>query len=1076
VRKLFSIMRLVFVIAVGLLCAQSIQRLDAQTTLGSILGTVTDPAGATVPDVTLKLQNLATGETRTGATGPTGDYIFALIPPATYTLTATRSGFATVVVENLILDVNQTLRHDITLALGLVSQQINVQANPVQVNSENAALGSVIESSDIVQLPLNGRDFMQLATLSAGVSPPATQNGMSVANLWDAGRSAMTIAVSGSREQAPDFLFDGIPSKEFFFGMVGIEPPVDSIAEFKIQQGYFSPEFGLPAAVNVVFKSGTNTVHGGAWEFFRNDVLDARNFFDINRLPYRQNQFGANVGGPAIKNKLFWFGDYEGYREIQTSTSYAIVPTPAQLAGDFSGLPTIYDPSTWNPATQTRQPFKNNQITSISSFAKVYDQFIPPPNSAPIAALGNANLVGPTRYILDDTKYDIRVDLTPSQKDAIFSRFSLWNSGQETGAIFPYGATTTPMRTRNAALGWTHVFSPTLVSNFRAGLDRVWYDGLGPEGATTYPDWPTKLGLTNLNAIPVCNSVPAVGLSLYSTFGYSNANCIVATNTDKVFSEAISYTRGRHTLSMGGEAIRINWNMIAAYLMNGSFTFTGQFTGNPATKAPGDATADYLLGDPAGVGSEGIKSPTYRTTWWPDLYINDDFKVTKKLTLNLGLRWQLTPPPPEKNNNVYALNFMTGAEVQCGTNGVPRGCISTHYADFAPRIGIAYALAKNWAVRVSGGTFYDRLPGNEWAWNSNGPPFANSYSATSDFYTPTISIPGLFPTYSPNVPGASQFDLVDRKDPYVEQWTVSIEHTLPGRIFTEVAYVGSKGTHLSKRLDANLDPSPPALTDTRSVQERRPFPQWSFILTDQGRASSEYDGLQITVRKEYGHGLTFLSGYTWSKSLDNDSYDQRPSRNYRPGDMDKGRSVYDLRNRLTASAVWDLPFGNGLTGLGKRVAQGWQINGILTLQGGLPFQVATSDDPSNTGSFWLPRPNRICNGNLPVSQRIPSHWFNVGCFVEPAFDTYGNAGVGYLDTDGTKDVDFSVVRNFVIHENLRLQFRAEAFNLLNSVNFGQPGAGFAAGSGAAGQVSSVYGVVSSAGAPREIQFALKLMW
>jgi len=1058
-------MRIAFLIVVALVLAHSVQKLGAQTTVGSVVGSVTDPTGAGVPDVALKLQNVGTGETRIGATNPTGDYNFALIPPATYTLTASKSGFGTVVVENLVVTVTQTLRHDITLSLAQVSQQVTVQATRVQVNTENATLGSVVESAQIVQLPLDGRNFLQLATLSAGVNPPAMQNGESTTQGLTGGRANLTVSVSGVREISPEFLFDGIPNKQFFYGAVGLEPPVDSLAEFKIQQGYFSPEFGAPAAINVVFKSGTNAIHGAAWEFLRNDVLDARNFFDVNRPPYRQNQFGGNLGGRIIKNKLFWFGDYEGFRVVQSGTSYEKVPTQAQLQGNFSGLPTVYDPSTWNATTQTRQPFANNTIP-LTQFANDYNPFIPAPNSAPLPSLGYANLVGTTVYTLDDTKFDVRVDFAKSQSDTIFSRFSFMNSGQNSTSLNPFGGTISPLHSRNAVLGWTHVFSPTLVSDFRAGLDRSFLNSATPEGATTNPDWPTKVGLINLNQVPVCNGVPAVGLSSYSTFGFSFANCIVSGNTNIMVSDDISYTRGRHMLTMGGRLIRENWYMITAYTQNGSLGFTGQFTGNPATNAPGDATADYLLGDPANVSGGKPSGATYRRAWWPDLYINDDIKATSKLTLNLGVRWQVTPPPPEKYSHLYAFDYQNGTLINCGTGGIPAGCISTHAADFAPRIGIAYALAKNWAVRASGGIFYDRLPGNEWCWNSVGPPFTESYAASSDFYTPTIPIPGLFPNTSVSLEGAYLFNLADRTDPYLQQWTFSIEHTLPGNVFAQVAYVGAKGTHLSKRVDANLAPNPPALSDTSSVQSRRPYPQWSFILSDEGRANSEYEGLQVTVRKEYSHGLTFLSGYTWAKSLDNDSYDGKATRNYRPGDMDKGRSIFDLRNRFTVSAVWDLPLGKGLTGLGKQAVQGWQVNGILTLQSGLPFQATTPDDPSNTGAFWIPRPNRICNGNLPVSQRVPTHWFDTSCFVEPAFDTYGNGGVAYLDTDGTKSFDLALVKNFPIHESLHLQFRAESFNTMNNVNFGRPGSGMGAG----------FGVVGSAGAAREIQFALKLMW
>jgi Carboxypeptidase regulatory-like domain len=1054
------------IMAVLLLSGMGTSLLTAQTA-GTVSGIITDQSNAPVPDVKLVLQNVDTGDSRDGTSTITGNYTFALVPPGRYKLTAARSGFGTVVVKDIVVQVNSAVTHDITVAVAQGSEQVTVKASAVEVDRHTAALGEVVQARQIVDLPLNGRDFLQLATLSAGVNPPAVQNGESVTQGLSGGRPSLTVSVSGSREISPEFLFDGIPSKQFFYGAVGVEPPVDSLAEFKIQRGYFSPEFGAPAVVNVVVKSGTNAIHGAAWEFLRNDVLDARNFFDTSKPPYRQNQYGANGGGPAIKNKLFWFGDYEGFKVRQSGTSFATVPTTAMLQGNFSELPAIYDPATYNAANQTRQQFPNNQIPGdrISSFAQAYDQFIPAPNSSPVASLGGANLFGRTEHILNDGKFDVRVDYTRSVTNTVFARFSYLNSDESDTSILPFGGTISPLHSRNAVAAWTHVFSPALVNDVRIGLDRSFLNSATPEGATTNPDWPTKVGLQNLNQIPVCNGVPAVGISGYTTFGFGFGNCIVTGNTDKIVSDNLSYTRGKHTITTGFRLTRINWRMIGSFTQNGSLNFTGQFTG-PSAGVAGDATADYLLGAPANVSGEKPSSPTYRNAWWPDAYVNDNFQVTRKFTVNLGLRWQFTPPPTEKFNNLFAFNFKTGELQRCGTNGIPAGCLSSHHADFAPRVGLAYALTNNWVIRSSFGLFYDRLPGNEWVWNSIGPPFVVGYSASSDPNVPTINISTLFPAFTPNLQGSSLFDLVDRLDPYLDQWTFSVQHTLPGSILAEAAYVGSKGTHLSKRVDANLDPSPPAPGDTRSVQDRRLYPQWGFILSDQGRGSSEYHGLQLTLRKEYSYGLTFLVGYTWAKSLDNDSYDRKATRNYRPGDMDKGRSIFDLRNRFVGSVVYDLPFGKNLTGVSKQLIQGWQLNAILTLQSGLPFQVTTPDDPSNTGASWIPRPNRICNGNLPVGQRTPQHWFDSRCFVEPAQNTYGNAGVAYLDTDGTKSLDFAAIKNFPIRE-ARVQFRAESFNALNTVNFGRPGDTLGTPS---------FGQVLIAGSARVIQFALKLLW
>jgi hypothetical protein len=1043
-------------------------KLLAQTT-GTVSGIVTDQTGAVIPRVSLKLQNSDTGEVRTSLSSAGGEYIFALIEPGTYELTASKSGFNSVSVRGLAVQVNTPLLHNITLTLGEVMQQVTVQASPVAVNYQNATLGEVIGPQKMVELPLNGRDFLQLATLSAGVNPPAVQNGQSVTQGLSGGRPTLTVSISGSREISPEFLFDGMLSKHDFYGAVGIEPPVDSIAEFKVQRGYFSPEFGAPGVVNVVIKSGTNSFHGAAWEFLRNDVLDARNFFDTTKPPYRQNQFGGNAGGRIVKDKVFFFGDYEGIRIRRSSTGYARVPTTQQLQGNFTGLPTIYDPATFNSVTQTRQPFTNNQIPTdrFSPFVAKYAQFIPPPNTAPIASLGGANLVNQLSHIQNDNKYDIKVDYNRSSKDTFFGRFSFLNSSLIDTAVVPFDDAISPLHSRNVALSWTHVFSPNIVNDFRAGLDRVFLDTGAPRDPTKYPDWPTKLGLTNLNQIPDCNAVPTVGLQGYTGFGYVFQNCVITGNTDKRFLDNLSYIRGRHHLSMGGQLVRVNRRNIGGYATNGSLQYTGQYTGNPATGAPGDATADYLLGAANNASGSAASHPIYFNAWWPDLYINDDFRVTPKLTLNAGLRWQFTQPLIEKYNNQGKLDFSTGQILYAGENGQPRNIISPRYADFSPRFGVAYSPRENWAIRASAGVFYDRLPGNETTWGTIFPKFACSYAISSDVFVPTIDVTTLFPTCTPQTTGEFLFDLVDRTNPYLYQWTTSIQRTLPSSMILEVAYIGSKGTHLSKRVDANLASLPSGPSDTRSVQDRRPFPQYSFILSDHGRGNSEYEGLQINLRKEFSQGLSFLTGYTWAKSLDNDSYDGKATRNYRPQDMDKGRSIFDLRNRFTASAIYQLPFGRSLTGLKRAAIAGWSINGILTFQSGLPFEVTTAEDFSNTGAFWIPRPNRICDGNLPGGQRSPNRWFDTSCFVDPLPNTYGNGGVAYLDTDGTKNLDFALLKDFKVSESKALQFRAEFFNTFNNVNFGVPGATL--------DTPSI-GVVSSALSGRIIQFGLKFEW
>ncbi|MCL4402448.1 MAG: TonB-dependent receptor, partial [Acidobacteria bacterium] len=945
---------------------------------GSLVVTVSDKSGGTVADASLELQNIATGQTRTALSSGTGAYTFDLIPSGVYRLKVSKPGFAPLTVDGINVQVNTVARQNVTLEVATVASQVNVEANAAQIIVDTPALGEVIETKTITDLPLNGRDFLQLATLSAGVAPPIKPIGganpfQSVAQGFSSLRPTLVVSVSGVREASADYLFDGIPSRQQFYGAVGLQPPVDSIDEFKIMRGYFSPEFGQPAVINVVTKSGTNALHGTAWEFFRNDALDARSFFDRQKAPWRMNQFGFNLGGPIIKNKLFWFGDYEGQRTRQFTQSFATVPTDAMFAGDFSGLPTIFDPSTYDPATGTKQPFAGNQVPGdrISGFSQKYRRFFPAPNTSTLTAVGNANLAGQTNETLNEDKWSIKLDYVISEKDSIFGRFSYMNSGDVITNLFPTRGQDSPLNSRNAVIGWTHVFSPTVVNDFRAGLDRAFQSQGGPLQDLGSQDWPTYLGLQNLNQISECNAAPNVSILGFSTAGVGNPNCIIPSNTNKIFRDNLSLIRGKHSLSFGGEYTRLFYRNIAALNPLGSLSFTGAYTGN--------GVADYLLGNPFTVSGSKPAAPGYMIGFLGSLYANDDFKVSNKFTLNFGLRWQIAPPMLEKYDRLGVFDQTTGLIDIAGQNGNSRRLLTTFYRDFSPRVGFAYAPTPNWSIRSSYGLYYDRPPGNDLAWNNIKWPFQIGYAQVGDPHVPTINVAGLFPTTAPGqlpAVGTSLFNYSDRSgDPYLQQWTFSVQRSLPGSIVLETAYVGSKGTHLSKRTDLNLAPlAVPG--DTRPVQLRRPYPQWSFILSDGGIGVSNYQGLQITLRKEYSHGLTILGGYTWSRSMDSDSFDSKASRNYHPGDRDYGRSIFDLRNRGTASVLYELPFAKGAKGFTGAVASGWELSTIVTLQSGLPMTVLEPFDQSNTGVIvsWA-RPNRVCDGNLPPGQRTPTHWF-----------------------------------------------------------------------------------------------------
>jgi hypothetical protein len=1032
----------------------------AQKSTGDILGTVTDDSGSVVPGVKITLTNEDTQDKRDATTNALGDYRFPFVPIGTYSIRAEREGFKGVTVSRLVLNVNDERRQDITLQVGEVTQSVDVTAAPVAVNAENPTLGGLVDTKRIEQLPLNGRAFLNLANLVAGAVDTAAFGAEDNATGYiGQGRPGQSVSVSGVRSVDTLILFDGVSSKNQYQNNIGIQPTPDSIAEFKVLTGYITPEFGAPSAVNVVTKSGTNEFHGAVWEFLRNDKLDARNTFESEVPKLRHNQFGGAGGGRIIKDKLFFFGDYERLERRGASTStFATVPIPAFFSGDFSSVPTpIIDPL-------TGQPFPNNQIPEgrISSFAKAAQQFWPAPTPNAPAPY---NFLGTGRSTQTDEKWSARLDWNVSEKDKIFGRFSFMDSDLAFIGAFPYSGSETPVHSRNFSVDWTHVFSPRMVNVVRVGLDHVFVAAGAPYASASNPDFGAILGLENLRNPPQCNSLTSVSVQGVTGFGGATS-CEVPTNHNLIYSDNFSYQVGRHYITFGGELVQFREEDIVSFDANGNLSFTGQFSGN--------GIADFILGYPFHAGGGQWQGPMNRRAWWPSLYINDEFKVTPSLSLSYGLRWQYTQPPIEVDDKMGMIDFANeGNLLLAGRNGVSRGLRTPHKKDFAPRVGFAWAPggSQNWAVRSSYGIFYARMPGNEYVWQGITYPWNLSFAYTSEASRPTINIDDLFPTVpidfnNPNPPpGSFMFNLEDGKNPYLQQWTLSIEHTLPGGIFTQAAYVGSKGTHLSKRFDQNLAPLP-ALDDPRPLEERRPFPQYNFILNDKNVANSWYHGLQLTARKSYGHGLVGQASYTWSHCLDQDSYDGKATRNYRLDDLDKGRCIHDFRQRFVLSTVYDLPFGQRLTGVAKQVLAGWRVNAIVGLQTGGQFTIY-APDLSDTGAIFATRPNVTCNPNLPADQRNRNRWFDTSCFATAPFRTYGNAPSNWMDGPPLHSIDLSLAKVFRLTESKSLEFRAEAFNFPNLTNLGIPDNGLG---------SPSFGTISTAKDGRQIQFGLKFVF
>ena len=1031
-----------------------------QTITGTITGSVSDQSGAAIPRVDLTATNTQTGVTYRAVGGENGIYRISLLPPGFYDLVAAKASFKKATVTGIEVKVDVVVGKDVTLEVGELSETVSVEANTNIVETESPSLGTVVQERQLTELPLIQRNFLKLATIAAGVMPQPTQNGEAPY----ARRPDYQIAVSGQRHTSTNTLFDGIPSKEFYIGANAAVPPVEAIAEFKVQHGYFAGSTDNAAVVNVVTKSGTNEIHGALWEFHQDQHLNARNFFSAGRPPSLQNKFGFAAGGPAIKNKLFWFGAYEGHRERVDSTGRGQVPETGWLSGDFSNLSTqLTDPL-------TGQPFPGNRIPSsrIDPFAKKFIDFgfIPVPN-APGQLF---NFLGVTGLVRNDDTYLVRVDYAHSDSDKFFGRYSQTESLVSNRNLFtPLANGEFPLNSYNAVVDWVHIFSPTLTLNAKAGLNRV----LGVGSAKRPPGpggqlWTAAFGLKNLGESQSCDNAPGVTILGLSGFGAA-ADCENALQNDYHYLANIQWVRGRHHLS-GGVEFRDKFQQLTiASSAEGRFGYNNAFSGNNV--------ADFLLGLPSQLQGGTAGSPFYKNGLWFNGFVHDDFKFSRSLSFSFGMRYQVYPWLTEKYNR-GAVFDTRGAGGFIFASPQDRRIVYTDKNDWAPRFGFAWAPGgrEDFVLRSSFGIFYDEVPGNELAWDSLGPNASVIQTFTSDRTRPTLSMQNLFPKPPGKDPsqvrGISPILLSnrDRRDAYQQVWTLSLQKTIGWQTLLDVAYVGSRGLKLSKRRDINRPATgAPFSCDAACRKARMPYPDFGFILTDNADGHSYYDGLQINVRKGLTHGFSFLIGYTYSKALDTDSYDAKGARNGRPGDNDKARATFDLRQRFVNSLIYEVPKLESL-GIGRHILGGWQVSGITTLQTGQPFHVTVGVDQSNTNAVFERRPNRIGNGNLPAGQRTPQSWIDKAAFVLSPEGTYGTSGAHFLDSDGYIGLDFAVAKNFplsFISEQSKLQFRFEGFNAFNHANFNKPNANFS---------STSFGIITAAQPSRTLQLGLKFVF
>jgi hypothetical protein len=947
-----------------------------------------------------------------------------------------------------------------------MNESVVVSGEAPLVQAETSSLGEVIESRQIIDLPLNGRNYVDLATLTSGVVRTAEGTNGNVGGFFVA---------NGTRGTQANYILDGIDNNDN--GGAAIYTNVDAIEEFKVQTSNYSAEFGRAggAVLNTSTKSGANDVSASAFYFLRDESLDARGFFEdpkVPKAPFHFQQFGGTLGGPVRKDKTFFFVDYQGTRRTSADTGIFSVPTAAQKRGDFSedGNNVIYDPL-------TGAPFPGNVIPQarFSPLAAAFVALWPDPNQP---GLKNNYLVNPERT-QDIDQGDVRLDHQFSDRDRAFLRGSFAKRDRFIPPPFPgranggeYGTGTTTTDTWGAVLGYTHVLSKSTVNELRVGFNRVKSDvGIAPGGQQLPPP---ELLVPGVAQDPLIDGITVFDPAGYSRVGDPEFIPTYTLTKELQFSDTLSLVRGRHSLKAGLQARRSAFDLFQVPDPRGKFSFSGEFTQDADhNEDTGDPLADALLGLSSQIDISNLTKVKNRT-FVMSAYFQDDFKVKSSLVLNLGLRWDYTGPTVEADDRQSNFDFATGQIVVANQNGNSRGLIEVDKLNFAPRLGFAWTPAKDGKTVVRGGygIFYaPQEVRTGWQLGFN-VPFFYSISQSSEFgVTPAAIVDEGFPALSPEDAAFPLVVSVDRRfhSPYYQQWSIGVQRELPWNAMIEVAYVGSKGTHLQVLRDFNQPPPGPG-----DIQARRPYPQFGTFVGITNGGTSTYNSLQVKLTRRFSKGLWLLSAFTLGKAR-NDQPEICCASPWPPNSLDVaaelGPADYDQRYRWVTSFAWDLPIGKGRRFLDKcgaldLILGGWQLGGIVTVAAGFPFSPATGLDTSNTGTFGQLRLDVVGDPELPSSERSPQRWFDTSAYRVPGEFQFGNAGRNSLIGPGTRTADLYLKKVFSFAGKHRLELRVEGFNVFNHPNFGLPDNYFDSG--------EAFGTITYTAIPmRQVQFGLR---
>jgi Carboxypeptidase regulatory-like domain/TonB dependent receptor-like, beta-barrel len=1098
----------------------------AQVTTGTITGTVQDTSKAVVPNAKVTVTNSQKGTSLVFQTGPDGSYYAPFLIPGIYEVKVEKQGFRTQVHTGIVLQVDQQARVDFTLALGQVTQTVTVTAAPPLVQSHSASLGQVINQTSVEALPLNGRNFAQLVWLTTGVTTGQIGENLSGSSTFNP-RAASDFNALGSQANANGWLVDGIVNNEETFNTVILQPTIESIQEFKVLTGVYSAEFGRGAGiVSVSTRSGSNQYHGSAMDYLRNTVLNARNYFAAPtqpKPPFIRNQFEATFGGPVVipkiyngHNHTFIFLDYAGQRQIQGLSFVNTVPTATVRNGDFSqytdtkgNLIPIYDPLTTSVVGGqiVRQQFAGNMISpgAINPVGLRVASLYPLPN-----APGNFNnYLDTAARTVNDNSGTARVDHTFSQADSMFVRFMyekyVLNAPQGQSAcclpsnpsqiqqydLGPYvaGIQYTTLKTSGLAIDETHVFRSNLVNDFRTGYART-------DPHTIQSDFGHKpadaLGIQNINVTPFSTGLPNINVQEFTGLsGGPGFLPVRPVDTLEQAEDTVSWIKGPHQLKFGVRWLHRDYSPFTNSNTRGSINLNDNFTNNPTTNSGGSGLATLLLGYSTG-GSRGyLIQPYYLSQNEYAAFLEDDWKVNRKLTLNIGGRYDVFKMPVEKFGHITNFDPSQNILIYPGINGTSQTAnVRTQYGNVQPRIGFAYDPTGSGKTVIRGGfgmSYFPLMPSATPFLGQNVPyTVSQNYSpATYPLGTDMSSVPTIDDPFGPavrvqpfttadlNAANPSVYSWAfDNKTAYMESYTLDVQHALTPTLLLDVGYAGSRGIHLLEGYNPNeVQPGTGSQASRRLIQALSNDSSLNYYFPGN---MSNYNSLQVKVQKYMGNGLQFLASYTWSKSLD---YAGTPAsgggavgnpQTYTDRKAGYGPSGFDIGSRFVGSWVYLLPVGGpgqplGNSGSLSRIFGGWEFDGIGTLESGLPFSLSLNQGVNNGAPSW---PDRICSGRL--SNPDPARWYNTSCFIAPPANTYGNVARGVLFGPGLVEFDVSFVKNTKLTERFNLQFRADSFNLFNTPSFSVAGINTSIGSATAGRITSTN--IDN----REFQMALKL--